>query len=63
MIGILTAGAVLLTFESVRQYGVSLPRLGRGAGLVLALAARRCWRTWSPASRSRSPSRSGWTMW
>jgi small-conductance mechanosensitive channel len=40
VIGILTAGAVLLTFESVRQYGVSLLASAGAAGLVLALAAR-----------------------
>ncbi|WP_322889677.1 MULTISPECIES: mechanosensitive ion channel family protein [unclassified Yoonia] len=37
---ILTAGAVLLTFESVRQYGVSLFASAGAAGLVLGFAAR-----------------------
>lgn len=37
---ILTTGAVLLTFEGVRQYGVSLFASAGAAGLVVGLAAR-----------------------
>jgi small-conductance mechanosensitive channel len=37
---ILTTGAVLLTFEGVQQYGVSLFASAGAAGLVLGLAAR-----------------------
>lgn len=40
LVVILTAGAVLLTFEGVRQYGVSLFASAGAAGLVLGLAAR-----------------------
>ncbi|ABV95633.1 mechanosensitive ion channel (plasmid) [Dinoroseobacter shibae DFL 12 = DSM 16493] len=38
--GILTAGAVLLTFESVQRYGVSLFASAGAAGLILGFAAR-----------------------
>ncbi|TFL18526.1 mechanosensitive ion channel family protein [Jannaschia formosa] len=37
---ILTAGAVLITFEGVREYGVSLFASAGAAGLVLGFAAR-----------------------
>ncbi len=37
---LITLGAVLLTFESVRQYGVSLFASAGAAGLVLGFAAR-----------------------
>jgi small-conductance mechanosensitive channel len=40
VLGILTVSAVLLTFEGVRQYGVSLFASAGAAGLVLGLAAR-----------------------
>ncbi len=40
IIGLITAGAVLLTFEGVREYGLSLFASAGVAGLVLGLAAR-----------------------
>jgi small-conductance mechanosensitive channel len=40
VVGILTVGAVLLTFESVQRYGVSLFASAGAAGLILGLAAR-----------------------
>ena len=40
IVGILTAGLVLSTFESVRQFGVSLFASAGAAGLVLGFAAR-----------------------
>ncbi|MET0640660.1 MAG: mechanosensitive ion channel domain-containing protein [Hyphomicrobium sp.] len=40
MIAIVTIGAALMTFEAVRQYGVSLFASAGVAGLVVALAAR-----------------------
>ena len=40
IIGLLTAGTVLLTFDGVREYGVSLFASAGAAGLVLGLAAR-----------------------
>ena len=39
-LGIITAAAALMTFELVRQYGVSLFASAGAAGLVLGLAAR-----------------------
>lgn len=40
VLGILTTGAVLLTFESVQKYGVSLFASAGAAGLILGFAAR-----------------------
>jgi small-conductance mechanosensitive channel len=40
VIGLVTGAAALLTFESVRQYGVSLFASAGAAGLILGLAAR-----------------------
>jgi small-conductance mechanosensitive channel len=40
LLTIFTAGAVLLTFEAVRTYGVSLFASAGAAGLILGLAAR-----------------------
>lgn len=40
VIGLMTGAAALLTFESVRQYGVSLFASAGAAGLILGLAAR-----------------------
>lgn len=40
VLGIFTAAAVLLTFESVQRYGVSLFASAGAAGLILGLAAR-----------------------
>ncbi|MFD0857877.1 mechanosensitive ion channel family protein [Roseovarius aquimarinus] len=40
IIGLVTAGAVLLTFEGVQEYGVSLFASAGAAGLILGLAAR-----------------------
>jgi len=40
VIGLLTAGAALLTFEGVRQVGLSLFASAGAAGLILGLAAR-----------------------
>jgi hypothetical protein len=40
VVGILTVGAVLQTFESVQRYGVSLFASAGAAGLILGLAAR-----------------------
>ncbi|MEX6506572.1 mechanosensitive ion channel family protein [Jiella sp. M17.18] len=37
---ILTAAAILMTFQSVRQYGVSLLAAGGAAGIVVGLAAQ-----------------------
>ncbi|TFF21652.1 mechanosensitive ion channel [Jiella endophytica] len=40
LIFILTAAAVMMSFESVRQYGVSLLAAGGAAGIVVGLAAQ-----------------------
>lgn len=40
VLSIITTGAVLLTFESVQRYGVSLFASAGAAGLILGLAAR-----------------------
>ena len=40
LIGLLALGAALMTFESVRQYGVSIFASAGAAGLVLGFAAR-----------------------
>lgn len=40
VIVLLTAGAVLITFEGVREFGVSILAAGGAAGLVLGFAAR-----------------------
>ena len=40
LLGIVTTGAVLLTFESVQEYGISLFASAGAAGLILGLAAR-----------------------
>ena len=40
LLGIVTAAAALMTFNSVRQYGVSLFASAGAAGLILGLAAR-----------------------
>lgn len=40
IVGLLTAGAILLTFEGVQKYGISLFASAGAAGLILGLAAR-----------------------
>src|SRR6201987_4811855 len=40
LLAIITAGAALMTFDSVRQYGVSLFASAGAAGIILGLAAR-----------------------
>jgi small-conductance mechanosensitive channel len=40
IIGLLTAGSILLTFEGVQEYGLSLFASAGAAGLILGLAAR-----------------------
>ncbi|SDY34740.1 mechanosensitive ion channel family protein [Citreimonas salinaria] len=40
VLGILTVGAVLLTFDAVQEYGLSLFASAGAAGLILGLAAR-----------------------
>lgn len=40
IVGLLTAGAVLLTFEGVQEYGISLFASAGAAGLIVGLAAR-----------------------
>ncbi|MEE2953008.1 MAG: mechanosensitive ion channel family protein [Pseudomonadota bacterium] len=40
LIVLITAAAVMMTFESVRQYGVSLLAAGGAAGIVVGLAAQ-----------------------
>ncbi|WP_375257315.1 mechanosensitive ion channel family protein [Citreimonas sp.] len=40
VLGILTVGAVLLTFDTVQEYGLSLFASAGAAGLILGLAAR-----------------------
>ena len=49
--------AMLMTFEAVRQYGISLLASAGAAGLVVGLALQPLSRTCSPASSLPSPSR------
>jgi len=57
LIGLITAGAALMTLPGVAKYGVSLFASAGAAGIVVGLAARPLLSlTCSRASRSRSPS-------
>jgi small-conductance mechanosensitive channel len=62
LIVIITVAAAMMSFEQVRQYGVSLFASAGVAGLAIGLAARPCSQTLLRACRSPWRSQSGSTM-